>query len=76
MTDLITFLDNNIKSLICTGVNILGLYRYLEMIGYPTTLTTSDQISHHFGLLSSTKNDTDTLQPVIATLCIQQKIIF
>ena len=41
MTDLITFIDNNRKSDIYTGGDIHGIYRYLEMIGPPTTLTNS-----------------------------------
>ena len=41
MTDLITFLDNNGKLSIYIGRNIHGLYHYLEIIGSPTTLTTS-----------------------------------
>ena len=62
MIDLITFLDNNGKSAVYTGGNIRGLYRYLEMIGSPTTLTTSGQRSHNFGPSYSTNNDTATLQ--------------
>ena len=38
--------------------------------------TTSVQRSHHFGPLSSTNNDTTTLNPNIASLCVQQKILF
>ena len=49
MTDIIAFLDNNGKYYVYTGGNINGIYFYLEMIGYPTTLTTSGQRSHHFG---------------------------
>ena len=48
MTDLITFLDNNKKISVYKGVNIHGLYRYLEMIGSPTTLNTPVQCSRHF----------------------------
>ena len=40
MTDLITFLDNNIKYVVYVGGNIHGLYCYLETIGAPNTLTT------------------------------------
>ena len=43
MTDLITFLENNGKYAVYTGGNINGIYHYLDMIGSPTTLTTSDQ---------------------------------
>ena len=49
MIDLIKFLDNNRKSAVYTGGGNHGIYRYLEMIGSPTTLTTSVQRSHHFG---------------------------
>ena len=38
MTDLITFLDKNVKSDV--GY-IHGIYSYLEIIGAPKTLTTS-----------------------------------
>ena len=40
MTDLITFLDNNVKYAVYEGGDIHGIYRYLEIIGSPTTLTT------------------------------------
>ena len=49
MTDIDTFLDNNKKLDLYTGLNIRLLYCYLEMIGSPTTSTTSGQSSHHFG---------------------------
>ena len=49
MTDLITFLDKNGKSDVCEKGDIHGIYRYLEMIGAPTTLTTSGHRYHHFG---------------------------
>ena len=45
------------------------------MIGSPTMFNTLGQSSLHFFPSSSTKNDTATLQPVIANLCIRQKII-
>ena len=48
MTDLITFLDNNGKCAVYTGVNIHGLYCYIYMVGAPTTLTTSGQRYHDF----------------------------
>ena len=41
ITDTITFLDNNGKYAVYIGVNIHGIYRYLEIIGSPKTLTTS-----------------------------------
>ena len=75
MIDIITFLDNNVKSGVYTGGYIHGIYRYLEIIGDPTTLTTSGQSSHHFGPSSSSNNDAATLQPVIADLRMRQKII-
>ena len=75
MTDLITFLDNTRKSSVYTGGDIHGIYRYLEMIGAPTTLTNSVQRSHYFGPLYSRNNDAATLQPVIAALRMRQKRI-
>ena len=76
MTDLVTFLDKNGKSSVYMGGYIHGIYFYLEMIGAPTTLTTSGQRSNHFGLSSSSNNYAATLQPVIAALRMRQKIIF
>ena len=75
MTDLNTFLDNNRKSDSCRGGKIHGIYLYLEMIGEPTTLTTSGQLSRHFSPSSSITNDTEYLQPVIADLRKRQKSI-
>ena len=46
------------------------------MIGDPTTLTTSVQRYHHFGLSSSSNNDTATLQKFIASLRMRQKRIY
>ena len=40
MIDLTTFLDKNGKSTVYEGGDIHGIYRYIEMIGAPTTLTT------------------------------------
>ena len=37
------------KSAVYTEGNINGIYRYMEILGYPITLTTSGQRSHHFG---------------------------
>ena len=51
MTDLITFTDKNGKSAVYDGGDIHGIYRYLEMIGAPTTFTTSGRCSRHFGSL-------------------------
>ena len=48
MTYLITFLYNNIKLNVYIGVSIYVLYRYLCMIGYPTTLTSLGHGSHKF----------------------------
>ena len=75
MTDLITFLDKNCKSAVYKGGYIHGIYHYLEMIGYPTTLTTSGHRSHHFSSSSSRSNDAATLQTVIADLRMRQKNI-
>ena len=75
MTDLLTFFDNNGKYAVYTGVDIHGIYPYLEMIGSPTTLTTSGQSSHHFVHSSSRNNDAATLQTVIVALRTRQKII-
>ena len=63
------------KTDLYTGVNIHGLYHYLEIIGSPMTLNTSGQCSCNFGPSYSIKNDTSTIQPVIADLCMRQKII-
>ena len=68
MIDLITFLDNNRKSVVYIGGDIHVIYRYLYMIGSPTTLTTSGQHYHHFSPLCSINNYAATLQPVIAAL--------
>ena len=75
MKDFITLPENNGKLAVYTGRDINGIYRYLEIIGSPTVLTTSGQRSHHFGLSSSTNNDTASLQPGIAALRTRQKII-
>ena len=75
MTDLITLLDNNGKSIVYIRVDIHGICRYLEMIGAPTSLNTPGQSSHHFGLSSSINNDAETLNPVIAALRMIQKSI-
>ena len=75
MEYLIAFLDNNRKPAAYTWEYIHELYRYLEMIGPPTTLTTSGQRSNHFDTSSYTKNDTETIQTVIAALHIRQTII-
>ena len=61
MTDLITFLDKNGKSAVYDGGDIHGIYSYLEIIGAPTTLTTSGQHYHHFGHSYSSNNDAATL---------------
>ena len=68
MTYIITFLDNNRKYAVYTGGYIHGIYRYLEIIGDPTTLTTSGQRSHNFGPLCSINKYTSSLQPVIVDL--------
>ena len=74
MTDIITFLDNHGNSAIYTGVSIHGLYCYIEIIGSPSTLTTSSQSAHHFDPSYFINIDTQTLQPVIVDLHIHQEI--
>ena len=54
---IVTFLDNNEKFAVYIGGDIHGIYRYLEMIGAPTTLTTSVKRYHHFSPSSSSHND-------------------
>ena len=49
MKNLITFIYKNGKSDVYDGGDINGIYRYLEVIVAPTTLTTSYHRSHHFG---------------------------
>ena len=75
MTDLITFLDNNVKYAVYTGGDIPGIYRYLDIIGDPTTLTTSGQHSHHLIPSYTINNDAATLQPVISALRTRQNSI-
>ena len=70
-----TFLDNNRKSAVYTGRYIRVIYRYLEMIGAPTTFTTSVQRYHHFSPSYSSNNDAGTLQTVIADFLMRQKNI-
>ena len=76
MKDLITFLDNNIKSSIYTRVDIHGIYLYLDMIVDPTSLTTSGQRFHHFIPSYSRNNYAATLQPIIVDLRTRHKSIF
>ena len=75
MTALTTLFDKNIKYAVYTGEDIHGIYCYLEMIGYPTTLTTSGQLSHHYSPSYSINNDAETLQPIIAALRTRQRSI-
>ena len=75
MTDLITLIDKNGKSSVYEEGYINGIYRYLDMIGAPNTLTTSVHRYHHFCPSSSSNNDEATLQPVIAALRMRQKSI-
>ena len=74
-TDIITFLEKNGKSAVYEGGDIYGIYRYLDMIGAPTTLTTSGHRYLNFCPSSSSNNDATTLQPVISALRMRQKII-
>ena len=55
MTYLVALLDNKIKFAVYTGGNIRGICRYIEIIGAPTKLNTSGQISRHFCPLYSIK---------------------
>ena len=75
ITYIVKFFDNNGISAVYTRVIIHGIYCYLEIIGDPTTLTTSVQRSHNSGLSTSTNNDRETPQPVIAALCVFHKTI-
>ena len=75
MTDIITLLDNNGKYAVHTGGNIHGIFRYLEMIGSPTTLTTSGQRSYYFGPQSSINNDKLYIQESIASIPMIQKSV-
>ena len=71
MTYLITFLDKNGKSSVYIGGDIHGIYLYLEMIGAPTTLTTSGQSSYNLAPSSSRNNDAANIQPVITDIHIR-----
>ena len=75
MTYITTLIDNNGKYAVYTGGGIHGIYCYLEIIGAPTTLTTSSHSSHHFSPSSSIKNYTSSLQPVIVYLHTRKKSI-
>ena len=68
MTYLITFPDKNGKSAVFDRWDIHGIYRYIEMIGAPTTFTTPGQRSHYFSPSYYSNNYAATLQPVIAAL--------
>ena len=76
MIDITTLIINNGKYAVYTGGDIHGIYFYLDMIGAPTTLTTSGQRSHHFSQSSSINNYTESTQPVIVALRIRQKSIY
>ena len=71
MIDLIKLIENNGKSALYTGAKLF----YLEMIGAPTTLTNSGQISHNLGPSYSINNDTEYLQPAIANTLTRKKSI-
>ena len=68
MKDIITFLDNNVKSTVYIGKIIHGIYHYLDMIVATTTSNTSGRLYHHFRPSSTINNDTSSLQTVIADL--------
>ena len=72
---LITLLDNNGNLALYTGVNIHGIYHYLEMIGNPTTFNTLGYCSNHFGPSSYIKIDTKNIQPAIVSLSLKQRSI-
>ena len=76
MTDLIALIDNNGKYAVYTRENIHDIYRYIEMIGDPTTLTTSGKLSNNFGPSPSINNDTAYLQADTAALHMRQKSIY
>ena len=76
ITDLTTPLDNNRKSDLYKGGDIYGIYRYLEIIGAPTTLNTSGQRSRNFRPSPPINNDAASIQPVIAALRMRQNSIF
>ena len=75
MTYLIIFLDNNGEYAVYTGVNITGIYRYINIIGAPKIFTTLGWLPHHFVPSSSIENDTEYLHTVISDLCMTQKRI-
>ena len=75
MKYLVTFLDNNGKYAVYKWVNIRGSYSYLEIIGDPTSLTTSVHHSRHLGPSSSINNYKKSLQTDIADICMRQKSI-
>ena len=75
MTYPITFLDNNGKYSVYIGGDIHVIHSYLDIIGDPTTLTTSGQRSHHFSPSYSINNDASTIQTFISDLRMIQKII-
>ena len=75
MTDLITSLDNNGKSDVYTGGDIHGIYRYLDIIGYPTTFTTSGQRYHHFSPSSYINNDAEYIHKFLAAIHTRQRSI-
>ena len=75
MKYLITFLDNSGKLAVYTGVNLHGIYRYLEILGDQKTLTTSGQSFNHFFPSSSINNNTTTCQTIIAAFHMRQNNI-
>ena len=75
MTYIITLPNNNGKYAVYIGVNINGIYLYLEIIQVPKKITTSVQRSHHLIHSPSINNYIASLLPVIAALRMIQKII-
>ena len=76
MTYKIILLNNNVKLAIYTGKKIHVLYRYIEIILSPNSLTSLGQRSRHVGTLSYIQNDTETIQPVIEAMRVWKNIIF
>ena len=70
MTDLITFLDNNITYAFYTG-GYLWTLSLSSNIGAPKTFKHSGHFPHHFGSSSSINNYKTTIQTVIEALCMR-----
>ena len=75
MTDLITFIENNGKYSVYKGGDIHVIYRYLDIIGAPTTMNNSGQRSHNLSPSFSSNKYAENLHPAIAALRMKQKSI-